>query len=166
MRMVKVVWNSEVDFSHWQPYPRGFGTPSVFLVFPTKQGIWHPHAKFPREFGISMQIFHSIQSYPRISITWNIYALHCSPSGGNCSRLTHLRWYQSPHVSYSTISSYISEQFNLHMGDIDLVTGASLIVCGKGVIVFLVVKDTIHKLERLCPFPENTFHCFCRSFGV
>ena len=49
------------------------------------------------------------------------------------------------------------------MGDIDLVTGASLIVCGKGVIVFLVEKDTIYELERLCPFPENTFHCFCRS---
>ena len=40
-------------------HPQDFGTHSVFLVSHTKhaQEIWHPHAKFPREFGIHIRNF-------------------------------------------------------------------------------------------------------------
>ena len=104
-----------------KPNPLGIlEPPAVFLVSPTKQGIWYPHAKFPREFVISMQKFPSIQinhfcygtlAYVRIRYNNHLKHLlqfHCSLSAENYSRPTNLRWYQYPHVSHSTISSYVS----------------------------------------------------------
>ena len=114
----------------WHPQvksPRDFGTPSVFLVSPNKQGIWipmqnslenlespckipqriwHPHEKFPREFGISIQesllLWHP---YVRIQ---SLETFITVPLFAFWWKLLHLGWYQSPHVSHSTISSYIS----------------------------------------------------------
>ena len=93
------------------------------------QRIWNPHEKFPREFGISIQesllLWHPfvrIQSLETF-ITVPLFAFWW--------KLLHLGWYQSPHVSHSTISSHIlwyltsAEQFNLHM-EVCLVTGTSL----------------------------------------
>ena len=136
------------------PY-RDFGTPSVFLVSPNKQGIWHPHAKFPRlenlaspckipyrELGVCMQIFYSIQIIVtritsvmaplQVRIQQSLETFITVPLFAFCMveiALDPHAWggiYQSPHVSHSTISSYVSkhltsaEQFNLHM---ELVTG-------------------------------------------
>ena len=76
--------------------------------------LWHPYVRIQ----YNNHLKHSLQ-------------FHCLVSDGNCSRLTFLRWNQTPHVSHSTIPSYVSkhltsaEQFNLHM-EVSLVTGASL----------------------------------------
>ena len=80
----------------WDP---DFGIPSVFLVSPTKQEIWHHHAKFPREFGIPC---YSIQITVMVPLCNNhlkhLLQFYCSSSAGNCSKPAHLRWNQFRHI--------------------------------------------------------------------
>ena len=109
--------------------PRDFGTPSVFMVSPTEQGIWNPHAKFPRHLASPCK-YSLLKSYTSITsvlaplckntITWNIYSVPLFTFCWNCSRLTHLRWYQSPHgtLNHTIICFWhltSAKQFNLHV---------------------------------------------------
>ena len=119
----------------WDP---DFGIPSVFLVSPTKQEIWHHHAKFPREFGIPCYSIQITVMVPYVTITWNIYY-------SSIVRLL-LEIALNPHTwggtSFATFDHIIicfwhltsAKQFNLHTGEVGLVMEPAL-VCGKGIIV-------------------------------
>ena len=99
-------WQLKLVWCHWArvKFPRDLEPPHCFVI-PYRTG----NLASPRQIYLSFNCYGTLMLQYSTTINWNnLLQFHCSPSAGHCCRPTHLRWYQSPHVSHSTILSYVS----------------------------------------------------------